>query len=82
MMSKSCGTKMRWVAAVALCLSTINAGAQSGAKEASEATIESNRDMAASLAWQDDQDFEFAQRGFIGRPQSAVCIPSAPMGQN
>ena len=72
MMSKSYATKMRWVAAVALCLSTINAGAQSGAKEASEATIESNRDMAASLAWQDDQDFEFAQRGFIGRPQSAV----------
>ena len=72
MMPKSYATKMRWVAAVALCLSTINAGAQSGAKEASEATIESNRDMAASLAWQDDQDFEFAQRGFIGRPQSAV----------
>jgi alkyl sulfatase BDS1-like metallo-beta-lactamase superfamily hydrolase len=63
---------MRWVAAVALCLSTMNAGAQSGAKEASEATIETNRDMAASLAWPDDQDFASAQRGFIGRPQNTI----------
>jgi alkyl sulfatase BDS1-like metallo-beta-lactamase superfamily hydrolase len=65
-------TGIRWLAAIALCSSTATAAAQSPAKDASEATIRSNRDMAATLAWQDDQDFEFAQRGFIARPQSTV----------
>ena len=67
-------TNMHMIVATALCLSAFAASAQSGteAKDASEATINANRDMAANLAWQDDQDFEFVQRGFIARPQNTV----------
>ena len=63
-----------FLTAFASCLCTIAAFAQSGpaVKDASDATIDANRDLAASLAWQDDQDFEFVQRGFISKPQSTV----------
>jgi alkyl sulfatase BDS1-like metallo-beta-lactamase superfamily hydrolase len=60
--------------AIAFCLSPFAVFAQLGpaAKDASVATIDANRDMAANLAWQDDQDFEFVRRGFIAKPQSTV----------
>jgi alkyl sulfatase BDS1-like metallo-beta-lactamase superfamily hydrolase len=71
-MATSYVSKLRWVAAFALCLNAFDASAQSTAKDASDGTIQSNRDLAASLAWQDEQDFEFAQRGFIAKPESTV----------
>jgi alkyl sulfatase BDS1-like metallo-beta-lactamase superfamily hydrolase len=73
-MSMSDFTIRRYLTAIALCMSATTALAQAGmtAKDASDATIQSNRDLASTLAWQDDQDFEFAQRGFISRPRSTI----------
>jgi alkyl sulfatase BDS1-like metallo-beta-lactamase superfamily hydrolase len=41
-------------------------------KDATQRTLQANREMKAKLNWQDRQDFEFVQRGFIARPASAI----------
>jgi alkyl sulfatase BDS1-like metallo-beta-lactamase superfamily hydrolase len=62
------------ISIIALCLSAAAVPAQEVAatRDASAATVAVNRDLAETLSWQDDQDFEFAQRGFISRPQGAI----------
>ena len=60
--------------ALVIGLGAIDVYAQSGTLpgEASDGTLDANRKLAASLAWEDDQDFEFARRGFIARRDSTV----------
>ena len=70
-------TGTRLIAVIAFGVSALTVQGQTAAKDASNATIQSNRDVAASLNWQDDQDFEFAQRGFIARPQSTIIRDSS-----
>ena len=41
-------------------------------EDATPATRNANQALAKKLAWQDQQDFEFAQRGFIGKADSTV----------
>ena len=41
-------------------------------KSATPATRAANQALAKKLAWQDRQDFEFAQRGFLGKADSTV----------
>ena len=41
-------------------------------KDATQGTLQANREMKEKLRWLDRQDFEFAQRGFIARPSSAI----------
>lgn len=62
------------IAAITLCFSANAVLAQSASsiKDASEGTIESNQAMAEKLAWQDDRDFDFAQRGFIAKRDSTL----------
>jgi hypothetical protein len=62
------------ITAIALCFSAAAVLAQTdtSAKDASDGTIQSNRAMAEELAWQDVQDFDFAQRGFIGKRDSTI----------
>ena len=73
-MSKQYPRSAHLLTVAAFCLSTVAASAQSGmeAKDASGATMESNHDMAASQVRQEDQDFEFVQRGFVARRRSTV----------
>ena len=70
-------TGTRLIAVIAFGVSALTVQGQTAAKDASNATIQSNRDVAASLNWQDDQDFEFARRGFIARPQSTIIRDSS-----
>lgn len=64
----------RCVAAIALCTcaSGLLAQADTTATDASDGTIQANRELAATLAWQDDEDFRSAQRGFIAKRNSTV----------
>lgn len=41
-------------------------------KDATPDTLQAHREMKEKLRWHDRQDFEFAQRGFIARPPSAI----------
>ncbi len=41
-------------------------------QDATAATRHANQSLDRKLAWQDQQDFEFAQRGFIGKADSTV----------
>lgn len=73
MMTRFRGTIVSSIA-FALSLGAVDVTAQSGTlpAEATDGTVGANRELAASLAWEDDQDFEFARRGFIARPNSTV----------
>ena len=42
------------------------------AKNATDATINANRELANRLQWQDRQDFDFAKRGFIAKHPNTI----------
>ncbi len=64
----------QFVAAVLLLACASGAFAQAGPhpKAASQGTIEANGASAETLNWQNQQDFELAQRGFIAKDDDAV----------
>lgn len=62
---------------VLACTSGAFAQGTPGPREATAGTIRANRHLADTLAWQDTQDFEFAQRGFIARLDEPVIVNDA-----
>ncbi len=73
-MKMNIGRYHRCVAAIVLLACTTGTFAQSATdpKAASRGTIEANRALTETLDWQNQQDFEFARRGFIARDDDAV----------
>ncbi|MDX1403856.1 MAG: alkyl sulfatase dimerization domain-containing protein [Woeseiaceae bacterium] len=65
------------ISIAALMFSVFSSAVCAQPKDATRATIEANQRLSQSLAWQDDQDRVFAQRGFVGKFDGVVVRDSS-----